>query len=257
MLRRPEYVQEAPFVVRGKASPSIDPRELFAAEVEALLRSIPSVREVKRAPEDFALQPITTTGAPRVFLDNAFAETREMSPQQRRERIAFFFGHVGDDEQDEAWEAARETFVPALRGSTYGIEIFAGQPKATFVRKAFLPYLDIVVAMDRRTSMSFVSRATIARWHIEEADVFEAAAARVDLLENLLSSSTTTSSAPSGPLRRTIPTNHRGSSFPAGSIPSAGRSMGTDRDHPGARHAHGGRRWSPGNGRAAPRESGA
>ena len=166
----------------GKQPPAADPRELFTAEVEAFVRSLPPVQAVKHVPDAFALDVVTTAGARRAYLDNAFAESREMSPEERRAKIAFFFAFVGDQEQNETWDEARETLVPVLRGATYGLEIWAQEPKAGFVRRPFLPFVDIVVAMDRPTSMSFVGRGTVERWKLEEREVFEAAAGRVHLL---------------------------------------------------------------------------
>jgi uncharacterized protein YtpQ (UPF0354 family) len=169
----------------GKPPASSDPKEIFAAEVEQFLRAVSGVKGVTHSPGEFALEVVTSAGSRRVYLDNAFAESREMSPEQRRERIAFFFSAVGNEEPNESWDAARETFVPVLRGATYGMELWTKQPTAAFVRRPFLPYLDIIVAMDRPTSMNFVSRSTVERWKVAESEVFEAAEARVPLLANV------------------------------------------------------------------------
>src|SRR5688500_11817201 len=88
------------------------PRDLFAAEVEHFLRALPTVVDVKRVPDAYAFDVETAAGPRRCFLDNAFAESRDMSPDQRREKIALFFALLGADEQNETWEDARETFVP-------------------------------------------------------------------------------------------------------------------------------------------------
>ena len=166
----------------SKPPPPADPKELFAAEVEAFLRTAAGVKKVTRVPGDFAFEVVTSSGSRRAFLENAFTESREMSPDERRAKIAFFFSAVGGDEQNETWETARETFVPVLRGATYGMELWMAQPTAAVLRRPFLPHVDILVAMDRTTSMSFVSNGTVERWKVEEREVFEAAAVRVPLL---------------------------------------------------------------------------
>jgi uncharacterized protein YtpQ (UPF0354 family) len=169
-------------LLRGKPPIRVDPRELFAAEAAAYLRSLPQVTAVARGPDVFALDVATSTrGSLRVKLDSAFAETRDMSPEQRRARIAFFFSSAAAAEEDEPWEVARETFVPVLRSATYGIESTI-ELQASFVRRPFLPYLDVVVAMDRESSMSFVSRGTRERWEVDERDVFDAVEARIGML---------------------------------------------------------------------------
>jgi hypothetical protein len=184
----------------GKPPAPANPKELFAAEVELFLRSAAGVKSVTRAPGDFAFEVVTSAGTRRVFLDNAFVESREMSPEQRREKIAFFFAAVGADEQNESWDAARETFVPVLRGATYGMDLWMKQPAAAFVRRPFLPHVDIIVAMDRA------------------------------------SKSTTRRTVLSGSSRRTTRTSPPASSCPAGSPPSAAGSRGTpSRSPPSAR----------------------
>jgi hypothetical protein len=168
----------------GKTPAPADPRELFAAEVQAFLRSMPKVTAVKRASDAFAFDLTTPGGKRRMYLDNLFAESREMSPEQRREKIAFFFLMLRDDEQNDTWEAARETFVPVLRGATFGIDGWMRDPRSAIVRRSFLPFIDEIVAMDRPTSMSFVGRGTVDRWEVGDDSVFEAAAARAPLLAN-------------------------------------------------------------------------
>ena len=171
----------------SKAPPPIDPREAFATEVEAYLRSLPDVTEATRAPEGYAFDVVTPAKRWRIYLDNAFAETRELSPEARQEKIAFFFAPEArhdpvDDEREETWDSACETFVPVLRGATYGLEMWLQKPRAEFVRRPFLPFVDRIVAMDRLRSMVFVSRGTVERWEVDEGQVFDAADARVPLL---------------------------------------------------------------------------
>jgi hypothetical protein len=167
----------------GKPPKPSDPRDLFAREVEQVVRSFPGVLNVQRVPDDFALE-VTSSGEPRrVYLENLFVESREMSPEQRRDRIAFHFNGVTAPPRTDSWSEARETFVPALRGATYGIELWSQHAEAAFVRHPFLPFVDLVVAMDQPTSMSWVARSGLAKWGVGEADVLSAAAARVGALD--------------------------------------------------------------------------
>jgi hypothetical protein len=117
-----------------------------------------------------------------VEVDNAFAESRGMSPEQRREKIAFFFASVGAKGQEETWDEGREMLVPVLRAATYGVDVGLKEPKAACVRRPFLPFIDTLVAIDRPTSMSFVNRGSLRSWKITEDEVFEAAALRASVL---------------------------------------------------------------------------
>ena len=162
---------------------SNDPRTLFAIEIEALVSTLPNVQTVTRSPDAFALDVTTPNGVQhRFFLDNAFDETRELSPDDKLARIAFMLSSLDEPIEKPAWDEARETFVPVLRGATYGIEIWAEQPNAMFVRRPFLPYVDELVGMDRRTSVEFVGRAALDWWNVTAEDLFAASTARAHLL---------------------------------------------------------------------------
>lgn len=67
--------------------PLIDPREIFAAEVERFLSSVSNVGEVRRARDVFGFDLTTSAGARRVLLEDTFVESRGMSPGERREKI--------------------------------------------------------------------------------------------------------------------------------------------------------------------------
>jgi uncharacterized protein YtpQ (UPF0354 family) len=168
----------------GKSPSPTEPREIFAAEVAQILGSRPDVKDVKRVPGAFAFDVMASGVQSRLFLDNAFAETREMSPEDRRERIEVFFAAVGAQVTTETWEEASATFVPVLRGATYSMEVWAHNPALGLVRRPFLPHIDVVVAMDRPTSISFVTRSAVEGWGVEEREVFERAASRAPLLAN-------------------------------------------------------------------------
>lgn len=166
----------------SKESSPADPRELFATEVEHVLRGVPNVTDVRRVPGAFAFDVQTSEGPRRVFLGNAFAESRELSPQARRDRILHFFGTVGDEEGNEPWESARKTLVPVLRSATFVMGLSLDEHDAAPLRRPYLPYVDVLVVIDRPTSMSFVTRHAVERWKIEEREVFETAASHWPLL---------------------------------------------------------------------------
>jgi hypothetical protein len=69
------------------AKPAASPNDIFAAEVEAVLRTIPSVTSFQRQPEDCSLRIRRGDKENTLFLNDIFVETREMSPESRALRI--------------------------------------------------------------------------------------------------------------------------------------------------------------------------
>ena len=170
---------------RRKPARPADPRELFVGEVEGFLRSEAGVTTVQRVPELFALDVTGPQGGPRrLFLDNVFAETRELSPEGRRAKLARHFSGLVVDVSEQSWDDARGMLVLALRGATYGIEALAQAPDAAIVRRPFVPFVDAVVAVDQPVTMDFVSKASLRRWGIDAEALFAAAEARLPLLAN-------------------------------------------------------------------------
>lgn len=168
-----------------------DPRHHFIEEVEAVLRALPTVGEVTAAEGAFALDVTTKSGKQhRVFLDNHYTETREMAPEQRRSRLNFALAAIGMEEDELTWEAARDALLPVIRGATYGIPSPEEIPVAMrgavaesqFIRRPFLPYLDVLAVVDQPTAMTFVTRSMLKRWNVGLDEVFAAALGRVSVL---------------------------------------------------------------------------
>jgi hypothetical protein len=134
----------------------------------------------------------------------------------------------------------RRGHLPRLREG-----VVEEDPAPAFVRRPFLPHVDIVVAMDRPTSMTFVSRArSSARrsWN-ERSSRAPPLAFRSSLAP--ASSPTTRPTVLSGSSRRTTRTSSPASSCRVGSRPSVARSRETpSRSSPSARPS-----WWGGDGR--------
>ena len=71
------------------SSSSATPQDLFVAEMDATIRKAFPGATVRPAPEAFGLL-VTRSGKTEqtLFLDNVFAESRDMSPEKRREHLA-------------------------------------------------------------------------------------------------------------------------------------------------------------------------
>jgi hypothetical protein len=161
----------------GSAQPA-SPRELFAAEVEAAIRAAPSIVSVRRNPDAFGFL-VTREGRKEqmLFLDNAFAETRDMAPEQRSQRIARLVRSMyTPDTSTMSWQEARPRLAPLLRTTS----LFVGGPGIGDdlakhpLRRPFVPFLIECVGLDSDDAISYVSPHSVAEWNVQSADVFAA-----------------------------------------------------------------------------------
>ena len=162
---------------------SDEARALFIAEAEAILGELPQVAGVKRDEAAFALDITTAEGlTERAFLENHFFETREMSPEERRNRLRVAFSSVGKRDVSAKWDEAKEQLMPVLRGATFGVinagAHFPGAPVAkpsSPLKRSFAPFIDVMVVIDSPTDMRYVSQSTVDDWKVSNDDVYEAA----------------------------------------------------------------------------------
>ncbi len=167
----------------GKRAAPSDPRALFRAELEGVARSLPEVGDVRAVENAFALDVTTTDGEThRVFLDNHFVETREMSPDQRRARIVYALTWIGQPHA-LSWDEARDLVLPVIRGATFGTLPASAMPspaeeeKDSPIRRAFAPFVDVLAVVDRPTNMTYVMHGTATTWGVSADEVFETALA--------------------------------------------------------------------------------
>lgn len=162
--------------------------DYFVQEAEWVLSQIPSVRSSVRVPEHFAIDVTLHNGdTHRVFLSNHFNETREMPPEERQRLLAFRFAAI-EKRYDSSWPVDRDQLMPVIRRSMFGVLSAAEVPfnstieETRLLRRPFLPFVDVCVAIDRPESMEMVTASTLRDWGVGEEDVFAAAFARVPLL---------------------------------------------------------------------------
>jgi hypothetical protein len=158
----------------GAEAPS--PQEIFLAEVEAALRKSPSVTSVRHGEEGFSLIVDQGGAEHTIFLDNTFAETRDMSPEQRRERIARLV-RSGDapDASAMSWEEVRPKLASLLRTPSLfgGVPQFVGDRLP--IHRPFAPFLIECVGVDSDDGIGYVVPHMVAKWGVEPSDVFAAA----------------------------------------------------------------------------------
>lgn len=130
---------------KPKAAPPLappDPCEVFAHEVEFALRADSQVTAVERIAGEFALRVKRGDDESTVFLHNVFAETRELSPEIRAERIRAFLATFPAEREWE-WEEARPNLLVAVRGSMYGSGPGpTGEMMPARAARVFAPHLD-------------------------------------------------------------------------------------------------------------------
>ena len=163
---------------------TVDPREYLLKQVEALLREDPKVEQVERQPDSYGLR-ITRSGRQgSVFLDNLFADTREMPPEARTQVIQRFLRSLWmDGAEPLTWEEARHRLLPVLRASTFGMaQLSRLEPDRELVGRRTLPFLLELLVVDLPESAMYVQRRHLQEWNVGEEEAFSAAHANLGRL---------------------------------------------------------------------------
>ncbi|QSQ22100.1 DUF1444 family protein [Pyxidicoccus parkwayensis] len=159
------------------AAPSVDPREYLLKQVETILRGEPGVEKVERHPELYGLQFTRDGRQGSVFLDNLYADTRDVPPEARPQIIQRFLKSLRQEGPDShPWEDARQRLLPVLRASTFGMSQL-GQLEADreLVGRRTVPYLLELLVLDLPESAMFVQRRHLQSWGVSEDEAFAAA----------------------------------------------------------------------------------
>ncbi len=163
--------------------PSPDPRKLFARDVEAMVRQRPRLTDVRYDHDRFTILFKTETGDHAISLAAVFAETSEMSPAMRNERLLHFVQASGETDLDTSWAVAAPRLVPLLRASSVESAILpstTGGRAPNLARRPFLPFLHACLAIDNPRSTSYVRNDILEEWSIS----LDAASGRA--IENLV-----------------------------------------------------------------------
>jgi hypothetical protein len=155
----------------SRQAPGVDPRGFFAREAEAVVRECLDLSEVHHDPARFALIFTTGTGEKCFSLLNVFNETRDLLPEKRRERIAFFAraSEEHEDATESAWPVAAPRLVPLLRPVSVESALLmanTGGRSPNLASRPFLPFLRACLAMDNPSSTTFVRTDTLAGWNV-------------------------------------------------------------------------------------------
>lgn len=168
--------------VFGRDAPS--PQELFLRDFMAEALEYPGVERVEKSTEhEFTVLvwPIGASDPIRVYLGNVFHETRELSPEERRERIRALLTFMEKHDAEPSWEEARRVLVPLVR--MIGLERFTS---TKLVSRPFVPFIGLFVGLDQDETVAYVSAEHAARWNVNDATIF--AAAQATLTSHMLES---------------------------------------------------------------------
>jgi hypothetical protein len=161
---------------RDKAWPtkSESPRDIFRAEVEAILADMPEVTSVTRRPNEFVLDVLAKGTEHAIFLENTFHETREMSPEARAQRIRRVLSALGSDASEAGWAEVKSRIVPVLRASTLFLGAIEAEEKMPLTRP-FLPFVVETLAIDSPDSLQFVVPSSLEDWGVDAEALFAVA----------------------------------------------------------------------------------
>jgi uncharacterized protein YtpQ (UPF0354 family) len=147
--------------------------EAFVELALGVVREQPDVERVESVGGDgMALLVHLKNGAQNtLFLKNTFLETRDASPDEKRERVRTVLGCFTEASQDRPWAEAMSSLVPLLRVSTFAMGQGLGPELSSLgpllVSRAFAPGLRVFLGEDQGASMRFVTREALGEWEQE------------------------------------------------------------------------------------------
>jgi hypothetical protein len=167
---------------RAESPAPASPEEAFRAEVMRIAEAAPFIASVSAASDAYALDLTYADGEQmKCFLGNLYAETRDVSPEERQLRVLHFLSVMSErPELPETWDDAAEMLLPVLRPSTFFQHgLGPDEPGKQPVRRPFLPFLSEALAIDHESAMAYAIVENLETWGVDA----ERAHARA--LENL------------------------------------------------------------------------
>jgi hypothetical protein len=156
--------------------PSETPKNIFAREVEAVLRAAFPAASVERLPDVYGFRINRGHGDQALFLDNLFSETRDIDPQERRQRIQRLVRSTATpDIASMTWEEVRPKLVPLLRTPSLFSGLAGLEREKLPVSRPLAPLLVECLGVDSDDGISYVAPHVISAWGVQASDVFEAA----------------------------------------------------------------------------------
>jgi hypothetical protein len=151
------------------------PEDEFAAEVAALVAQVAGVKATIGA--DFSLSvPRPGSKPATMFLQNIYAEADRLEGQARTDMLVRAArGITSPQVRPTTWTVA----APALRPAVRAVSWAAAGSSAGVVRRALVPFVQAMVAIDFPDSMTYVTDADLTAWEVDHAKVEQTAAANL------------------------------------------------------------------------------
>ena len=160
--------------LRGRRTPE----DAFADEVARLVATMLAVKKVERG-EEFSLK-FTIEGRSEptwMFLQNIYAEARGLNGAVRAERLRRAVLAMSPADRPTTWADARPRLMPALRAVSWAAS--SARMGAAPLRREFVPFVELMVAVDDEYGMSFVTADDLEKWDVDEDAVIAVAMANL------------------------------------------------------------------------------
>lgn len=154
-------------------APKRTPRQAFADFFTRHALEHPAVQRVEPDASDELVLRVWVKGkdSPSVlYLGNLLDEIRELSPQQKSERIRAFLSILDHQDDELSWDEAQEVLVPLVRPLA-----FAFSTPMKPLARPLLPYVSLYAGLDQGQSIRIVSTDDLERWNVPPDEVFDAA----------------------------------------------------------------------------------
>ena len=153
--------------------PGMDPRAHFVDLAVSVAEQTYGVTDVVRNADDFSLNLTCNGETSSCYLGNMFEETRDRSPEERREAVRRFIRSLVTQptDSDARRAAAEAAIVPVLRTAALPAEV------PNMLARPVLPFLVETVVIDQDDCMSYLMHADLDAWGWDERTVFERARA--------------------------------------------------------------------------------
>lgn len=159
------------------AVPTPTPEAAFAAEVEGVLRAMSDVTDLAYDENSFSFSVTTGESVSTLYLENLFAERRDMNSEDRARRVRALVEAVQSGRDEELdWEDAQLLLVPLLRTATNFRQV-PFEPEDIPYRRAFLPMLIECVGVDSENTIAYVGPRAVSDWQATESVLFDTARA--------------------------------------------------------------------------------
>jgi hypothetical protein len=168
---------------RRKAAPEppapATPRELFMDLVLEVARRHRIIDDPKPDRAEFSIAGHVRGQERTFFLENLFAETRDVPPDDRPERIRVFLDSSSEfDDLPDTWAEVRDRVAAVVRTGSYWSLPGIREPFRPSSRP-FAPFLVETVVLDGERSMHYVTPSQMESWGATVDQLFDAARANI------------------------------------------------------------------------------